>query len=32
MEAYGYYIIIHLWMYSQTTFIAYDYIEYDNIQ
>lgn len=31
MEEYGYYIIIHLRMCSQT-FIAYDYIEYDNIQ
>lgn len=31
MEEGGYYIIIHLWIHFQTTFIAYDYIEH-NIQ
>ena len=28
MEEYGYYIIIHLWVHSQTTLITYNYVEY----
>ena len=28
MKEYGYYIIIHLWVHSQTILITYNYIEY----